>query len=154
MIPPFTLYFYPFLKTLFDKGSCQLSDISMSVAKQLHITDADLQEMTKGGKQTKHSSRIYYCSSYLKKMGLVDAFSIGCYRITERGKDILVQYGENLDLNKLRELPEFVSTQVGKTNNANLVLVKAHKRGDKIIAPYICNSKNLKKDNPNIEKYQ
>ena len=149
MIPKFKYYFFPFLKNLESKETCRLYDLSKYIGKDLGLADTDMSATTKGGRQTKHSSRVNYCASYLKKMGLVEAYSIGSYRITQRGKDVLKQYGTNLTLESLRELPEFIATQIN-ADNKDVVYVKSHKRGDKIIGPYVCNKKFLKIKNPNI----
>lgn len=149
MIPKFKYYFFPFLKNLESRETCRLYDLSRYIGKDLNLKEIDMSETTKGGKQTKHSSRVNYCASYLKRMGLVKAYSIGSYIITQRGKDVLKQYGKNLTLESLRELPEFIATQIN-ANNTDVVYVKSHKRGDKIISPYVCKKKFLNTKNPNI----
>ena len=151
MIPKFKYYFYPFLKNLSERDNCRLYDLAKFISKDLKLTSQDLNEYTKSGRVTKHSSRINYCASYLKRMGLVEAFSVGSYQITERGKEVLGKYGEDLTLESLRELPEFLATQVN-ADNTDVVYVKPHKRGDKMIGPYFCHKKLLKEQNPNIEK--
>lgn len=150
MIPAFKYYFYPFLYILKEKGSCRMFDISQSVADILKLTKDELQERTKGGRITKHSSRVYYCASYLKKMKLVESYSSGVYSITRRGEEVLNKYGEKLTLNELREIPEFMETRIN-SKNEDIVYVKAHKRGKKMINGYFCNKKLLRKKNPNIE---
>lgn len=149
MIPKFKYYFHPFLENLSNKGPCRLYDLARYISIDLKLTHTDLTEYTKGGKVTKHSSRVNYCASYLKKMGLVEAFSVGSYKITQRGKEVLDKYGKSLTLEQLRELPEFIATQIN-AENTDVVYVKSHKRGNKVIGPYICNKKLLKSKNPNI----
>jgi len=61
----------------------------------------------------------------------------------------LDKYGKSLTLEQLRELPEFIATQIN-AENTDVVYVKSHKRGNKVIGPYICNKKLLKSKNPNI----
>lgn len=150
MIPKFKFYFFPFLKNLSQRGNCRLYDLSRYIGIDLKLTEGDLKENTKSGRITKHSSRVNYCASYLKKMGLVETFSVGSYQITEKGEMVLQKYGERLTLDSLRELPEFIATQVS-SENIDLVYVKPHKRGSKIIGPYVCNKKLLNEKNPNIE---
>ncbi len=150
MIPKFKFYFFPFLDNLSRRGNCRLYDLSQYIGTDLDLSDEDLCECTKGGRLTKHNSRVNYCASYLKKMGLVEAFSMGAYKITAKGLSVLEKYGKELTLDSLRELPEFIATQVNP-KNSNVVYVKPHKRGDKTINPYICNKKSLKSKNPNIE---
>lgn len=150
MIPKFKYYFYPFLDNLSKKGNCRLYDLSRYIGVDMKLTHQDLNERTKSGRVTKHSSRVNYCASYLKRMGLVEAFSMGSYNITAKGISVLEKYGNELTLDSLRELPEFVATQVNP-KNADIVYVKPHKRGSKTINPYVCNKKLLKAKNPNIE---
>lgn len=87
----------------------------------------------------------------LKKMKLVETFSVGAYKITSKGREVLQKYGEKLTLENLRELPEFIATQIN-VENIDVVYVKSHKRGNKVIGPYICNKNLLKNKNPNIER--
>ncbi len=84
------------------------------------MSNEDYNEYTKSGRVTKHFSRVNYCASYLKKMGLVEAFSVGSYKITTKGLEVLEKYGEDLTLDNLRELPEFIATQVN-SENTNVV---------------------------------
>lgn len=62
---------------------------------------------------------------------------------------MLEKYDEDLTLESLRELPEFIATQIN-AKNKDVVYVKLHKRGNKIIGPYICNKKLLNQKYPNI----
>jgi restriction endonuclease Mrr len=90
-----------------------------------------------------------YCASYLKKMGLVETFSMGSYRITEKGRKVLEKYGDKLSLSQLRELPEFIATQIN-AYNTDAVYIKPHYRGGKYIAPYVCKKQSLNSKNVNI----
>lgn len=152
MIPPFKYYFYPFLSILKDKGQCRLYDLFGYIAKELNLTSDDIKELTKGGRTTKHHSRVNYCAAYLKKMGFVVADSPGAYRITDRGIQILNEFGIKLTLSDLRNLPEFLATQVN-AENKDVVFVKPHiTKSGKFVNAYICNKKQLRKQNPNIAK--
>ncbi len=89
MTPKFKYYFYPFLYNLKERETCRLYDLTRYIGQDLKLTDGDLEEYTKGGRVTKHSSRVNYCASYLKKMGLVETFSAGTYQITSVGRKYL-----------------------------------------------------------------
>ena len=149
MIPSFKYYFRPFLFNLKEKGSCRLYELGKYIAADLELTQADLQEYTKGGSISKHQSRLNYCASYLKKMNLIVNVSSGIYDITPRGKEVLDEFGEDMTLDDLRNLPEFIATQISATNE-NSVYVRPHIRGGKKISGYVSNKKNLKPNNPNI----
>lgn len=83
-------------------------------------------------------------------MKLVESVSAGAYIITKRGEEVLKEYGAKMTLSDLRNLPEFIATQINATND-DFVYVKPHIRGGKKISAYVCNKKNLKSKNPNIE---
>ena len=151
MLPKFKFYFSPFLKSLAEHSPIRLCDLSTLIANELKISHSDLEEKTKGGKISKHSSRINYCAAYLKKMGLVESVSQGVYKISDRGIEVLAELNTQFTLDDLRALPEFIKSQVNP-NNSNIVYVKQHIRGKKIIKPYFCNKVNLKAQNPNIEQ--
>lgn len=150
MIPSFKYYFYPFLKNLEQRGACRLYDLGRSIATDLGLSPSDLKEPTKGGKNTKHHSRLNYCASYLKKMKLVDTVSSGLYTITSRGKDVLNEFGEDMTLDDLRNLPEFIATQINATND-DFVYVKPHIRSGKKISAYVAHKSNFNSKNPNVE---
>ena len=149
MIPSFKYYFYPFLFNLKKRGSCRLYDLGRYIATDLKLKKADLQEHTRGGSVSKHQSRLNYCASYLKKMNLIVRVSSGTYEISSRGEEVLEEFGEALTLDDLRNLPEFIATQISATNEDS-VYVKPHIRGGKKISGYVSNRKNLNPNNPNI----
>lgn len=91
MTPGFKLYFYPFLLCLTQNEKVRLSDISLFIIKYFDLSDSDLSEMTKQGKSSKHISRVNYCASYLKRLGLVDNKPVGVYTITPKGKKIFLE---------------------------------------------------------------
>ena len=61
--------------------------------------------MTKQGKSSKHISRVNYCASYLKRLGLVDNKPVGVYTITPKGKKIFLEKGDKLTRDDLKALP-------------------------------------------------
>lgn len=153
MIPKFSSYFYPFLKNLKEIDSCSLKQLSMMICRDLGLNESDLEEVTRSGSTTKHKSNLNYCAAYLKKMGLVERPSQGNYKITLKGLDVLEKYGDKFSLSSLRELPEFILTQFNP-KNSDMVCVKAHKKGNKIIGAYVCRKEMIRKDNPNVLKFK
>lgn len=151
MIPRFKFYFYPFLYNLEKRGCCRLYDLGNYIAKYLKLTHEDINVRTKGGRTTQHLSRLNYCASYLKKMKLVESLSPGAYKITPRGREVLAEFGADLTLDDLRNIPEYLATQINATNDS-FVYIKPHVRGGKKISAYVSKKTNFTKSNPNIEK--
>ena len=150
MIPAFKFYFGHFLSILREKGCCRLYDLSRYIALSLNLTEDDVKDMTKGGRVIKHSSRVNYCAAYLKKMNLVVSYTSGAYNITERGIEVLDEFGKDLTLDDIRNLPEFIVTQVS-AESKDIVYIKSHMKGDKLVSAYVCKREQLSKQNPNIE---
>ena len=149
MVPGFKLYFYPFLLCLLQNEKARLSDISLFIIKYFDLKESDLAEMTKQGKTSKHISRVNYCASYLKRLGLVENIRIGIYAITQKGKDILIEKGEKLTRDDLRVLPEYIEMQVNRKND-NMVFVEGHyNRIGKFIPGYWCDKKCLSEETLN-----
>ena len=149
MTPGFKLYFYPFLLCLTQNEKVRLSDISLFIIKYFDLSDSDLSEMTKQGKSSKHISRVNYCASYLKRLGLVDNKPVGVYTSTPKGKKIFLEKGDKLTRDDLKALPEYIEMQVNKENE-NMVFVEGHyNRMGKFIAGYWCDKKNLSEETLN-----
>lgn len=146
MIPPFKLYFYPFLLCLSNKKEVRLGVISLFVAQYFKLDKNDLSEMTKKGSSTKHLSRMNYCASYLKKLGLVKSNKTGIYSITNKGMSILIEKGDKLTRDDFKTLPEYINMQIN-LDNPDAVYIKEHynKKG-RLIPAYWCNINNISKD--------
>lgn len=82
--------------------------------------------------------------------GLIDTFSSSSYTITSRGKDVLNEFGEDMTLDDLRNLPEFIATQINATND-DFVYVKPHIRSGKKISAYVAHKSNFNSKNSNVE---
>ena len=149
MIPKFSSYFFPFMRIIKEKETCSLSTLSKFISEDLHLSDFDLKEMTRGGSLTKHKSNLNYCVAYLKKMGLIERLKQGVYKITPRGIQVLDIYKDKLNLSTLRELPEYILTQYNPKNK-DMVIVKPHIKGNKMVGAYLCHKDSLSKNNPNL----
>ena len=149
MVPKFSSYFLPFLKNLHKRDVCSVGTLSKMICADLHLSEDDLIERTRGGSVTKHKSNINYCVAYLKEMGLIEKAGFGVYKITQRGIDVLKTYGDRLNLATLRELPEYINTQYNPKNK-DVVMIMPHKKGDKMVGAYCCNKKLISKNNPNL----
>ena len=145
MIPPFKLYFYPFLLCLSNGNEEKLITIAQFIANYYEISGKDLKEKTKAGSTSKHKSRVNFCATYLKRLGYVKSRPIGMYTITEKGLIVLEEKGDKLTRDDLRILPEYIDMQINKSN-PEMVYVKEHfnKKG-KYVPSYWCNINALSK---------
>lgn len=94
MLPKFKDYFYPFFMSIQDGDIHTVSDIRNSIVRILNLSDEDLREETKAGRN-KHSDRVKWAITYLKKVDLVTSPSKCRYQITDKGLAVLKEHGSN-----------------------------------------------------------
>jgi restriction system protein len=92
-------------------GEVRIGDVVDRLADQLKLSEDDLAELIPSGKQTTCSNRVHWAKSYLKQAGLVEATKRAHFRITERGKEVLKSGLGRIDINYLKQFPEFIAFQ-------------------------------------------
>jgi len=102
------------------------SDGETHVFKEVHdhladffcLSDEQVQEKTEYSKATPlFTSRINLANNYLTKAGLLHRKSPGVYRITERGIEVSYLKLLRVDMEFLRQYPEFITTMKYKNNS-------------------------------------
>lgn len=78
------------------------------VARLLKLSIHDLERKLPSGQQTLFSNRLNWARSYLVKAGLLEATRRGFVRGTERGRDLIAEGVEEIDMEVLSRYPEFV----------------------------------------------
>ena len=109
-------------------GEVRIGDVVDRLAHQLELSEDDLAELIPSGKQTTFSNRVHWAKSYLKQAGLVEATRRAHFQITERGKGVLKKGLSRIDINYLKQFPEFVAFQnrsnIGDDNDELVVSPK------------------------------
>jgi restriction system protein len=83
-----------------------VAEIGETIAHQLHLSDADLQEIMASG-QTKFYNRTAWVKSYFGKACLLDFPSRGKFNITQRGLELLKTNPTTIRIKTLYQYPEF-----------------------------------------------
>lgn len=107
-VPGFQTWFMPLLKRLENGEEQNLSDLYLILADDLELFEEDRSEMLPSGKQLIYKNRIGWARTYLKKAGLIVCPARGKFRITDRGREILKNPPEKLNVRFLKQYPEFV----------------------------------------------
>lgn len=84
-------------------GSLELRE---AVIKEFNLTDSDLAELTPSAKESTLVNRVAWVIVHLRKALALATPERGRYSITERGKQLLTQYKERIDLRVLRQFDE------------------------------------------------
>lgn len=108
-IPDFQSFMLPLLKYLGQKGSeVSLKELLDAMAKELGLSEDDLHELLSSGAQTVFANRVSWAKTYLAKAGLLESPRRGHYRITPRGRQLLQNNPERIDIDFLKRYPEFL----------------------------------------------
>ena len=106
-IPDFQTIMLPFLKSLEDGQEHQMREIIEVVAGEFNLTDEDRKALLPSGQQYTFDSRVGWARTYLKKAGLIDSPVRGYFKITDRGRQVLMDSPPKITVNYLRQFKEF-----------------------------------------------
>ena len=109
-VPGFQDLMSPFLQICKDGQERTVSQIGEMIAKQLSLTEQDLQEVLESG-QTKFYNRTAWVKTYFGKAGLLDFPSRGKFKITARGLQLLAKNPSDIRVKTLTQYPEFLKFQ-------------------------------------------
>ncbi len=108
-IPDFQSFMLPLLNFASDEMEHNQSEASNALSKHFSITDSDRKEMLPSGRQTRFDNRIAWAVVYLRKAGFLESPKRGKFKITERGREILMSKPARIDVKFLMKHgdPEF-----------------------------------------------
>ena len=106
-VPTFQELFLPMLSYLADGNERTKQDVAEHIAQKLKLTPEDMSELLPSGKQTKFLNRVAWTRTYFGKALLVKATGRGKFCITQRGRDLLATNPNHLNVNMLKQYPEF-----------------------------------------------
>jgi restriction system protein len=112
-IPNFQLLLLPMLQLASDGEVHTASDSVEYLAAHLNLTDEDLREMLPSGTQRRFENRVAWARTHLKHAGLLEYPDRARFRITERGREVLAQEIDRLDMPFLMQFPEYVAFRNG-----------------------------------------
>lgn len=107
-IPDYQSIMLPLLKLVGDQEEHSLRQSIDALADEFGLTDAERKELLSSGQQAVFDNRVGWARTYLKKAGLLEMTRRGCFRITERGLQVLRESPREINATFLRRFPEFV----------------------------------------------
>lgn len=114
MIPDYQSIMLPLLRHVSDKGEYKFRDIIEGLANKFGLTDEERKELLPSGIQPIFQNRVGWAKTYLKKAGLIDTPKRATVTITTRGLEILKKNLDSINVNFLKQFPEFVEFQTAK----------------------------------------
>ena len=110
-IPDYQSFFMPLLRYAGDGASHRLGDAYEDLSSEFGLTQEERKELLPSGRQPVVNNRIGWAKTYLVKAGLLESVRRGYFAITDRGKTVLEENPEKLDVKYLCRFSEFVEFQ-------------------------------------------
>ncbi len=107
-IPDYQSIMLPLLRFASDGTEHTTRESVNHLADEFNLTEQERKEMLPSGTAKLFDNRVGWASTYLRKAGLIESPKKGVFKITERGKDVLSQNPENIDVKYLEQFPEFI----------------------------------------------
>lgn len=113
-IPDYQTLMLPLLRLLSDNNEHLLREAVQELANEFNLTEEERRQLLPSGVSTVIGSRVGWARTYLHKAGLVESKRRGCLQISARGLSILKKKPLKIDVEFLRQYPEFVEFQTAK----------------------------------------
>ena len=105
-VPDFQTLMLPLLNLANDGQQHTSFEAVERLAQEFQLSDDDRNQPLRSG-QTRFYNRVGWTTTYLKKAGLLQAVGPGRFQLTDRGRDVLANRPETIDVAFLERFPEF-----------------------------------------------
>lgn len=106
-IPDFQSLMLPLLQLAADGEEHALSDARRPLADEFSLTEEERKELLPRGKQSRFNNRVAWAKVYLERAGLLEKTRRAHFRISQRGRDVLKEPPERVDIGFLSQFPRF-----------------------------------------------
>ncbi|HIK22401.1 MAG TPA: restriction endonuclease [Thermosynechococcus sp. M3746_W2019_013] len=106
-IPTYQALMLPLLRYLADGEQQRLRDLIDHLAQEFSLTVEERRQLLPSGQQPIFDNRVGWARTYLKKAGLLESPRRGWVQITERGREVLAQNLDRIDIDFLKQFEEF-----------------------------------------------
>jgi restriction system protein len=106
-VPDYQTLMRPVLALMDDGGEWSASAIRDAIAHEFELTAEDLEERVPSGRDTTFRNRVGWALTYLYRAGLTERPRRSVYKITPRGRDVLVRHPDRVDNAVLDLFQEF-----------------------------------------------
>jgi restriction system protein len=112
-IPDFQTIMLPVLRLTADGDDHTLAATRDQLAQEYGLTDDERAQLLPSGRQATFSNRVAWSTSYLRAAMLLEATGRGRFKITERGRSVLAQKPQRIDIPFLMQFAEFRAFREG-----------------------------------------
>ncbi len=120
-IPDYQTLMLPLLKLAADGEMHRFSDAVETLALQFELSEDERKHMLPSGTQRTLPNRVGWARTYMKKAGLLTDPKRGFFQITDRGKQVLQDDQDSIDVKFLRQFDEFLEFQTKRNKPTEVV---------------------------------
>jgi restriction system protein len=107
MIPDYQSIMLPLLKRISDGEIYKFRNLIDILTEEFELTEEEQKELLPSGQQPIFDNRVGWANTYMKKAGLIKSEKRGYLQITEKGKQVINQNPNEINVKFLRQFPEF-----------------------------------------------
>lgn len=116
-IPDFQTIMLPMLQAASDGKEYQIREIRQRLADTFALTEDEHGRLLPSGRQTVFSNRVAWSKVYLTQAGLLLSPKRGCLKISDRGRAVLREKPDRIDMRFLERFPEYVEFRASSKKN-------------------------------------
>ena len=134
-LPSFQQLMLPTLQSVCQRyDDVHLSRLEEDIAKTLKLSGEDLARVLPSGQQTVFANRLNWARMYLSKAGLIESPRRGFCRGTERGRELIAEGVDEIDVAVLSRYPEFLAWRERQNPHEHELVVEARESPEERIA--------------------
>jgi len=119
-IPDFQSFFKPLLEIAADGDEHSLKKAREKLTEVFELNEEDLKELLPSGTQRKFDNRVAWAKSYLVQAKILESTRRAHFKITDRGRKLLDQGHDRIDVKILSQYPEFVEFYAPNKHNKSI----------------------------------
>jgi restriction system protein len=106
-IPDYQTLMRPLMQILADGRERSNAELRQEVAKVFRLTDEELRDLVPSGQKPLFNDRLSWATSYLVQAGAITRVRRGVYALNDRGRKLLADNPQRIDVDVLEQFPEF-----------------------------------------------
>ncbi len=118
-VPDFQTLMRPLLVVLDDGQDHVIKSVRADLAEHFALSQTDIDELIPSGRVTTFQNRVGWAATYLYRTKLIERPRRAVYRISDRGRQVLEQNPERIDLGVLSQFEEFGEFRQAKTPSSD-----------------------------------
>ena len=107
-IPDYQSIMLPLLEFTADGEIHQFRETVDALAREFSLSEGERRELLPSGKQPTFDNRVGWARTYMAKAGLLESPKRGLFRITQRGRQVLGERPQALNVKHLEQFDEFI----------------------------------------------